>query len=459
MKIFIKLSILLFIFSCMGCEKDWLDARSDKSIVVPSTIQDLQALMDNTDAMNGNSFGYGVLPALGETGADNYTLEDNVWASMSTVYKNAYIWNREIFDGATSNDWNKPYITVLYANVALEGIAKLDPLPNQQPERENIRGSALFFRAHAFFHLAQIFAKPYDKETAENDLGIPLRLSSDFSKPTVRSSLKETYERILADLKEAYSLLPETPLYKTRPSKPAVSGLLSRVYLIMGNYQEALNEAERCLKVYDRLMDYNEEAITENLPFKRFNEEVIFDASLCSSTALNNHIVDGQLFQSFNADDLRKTAFFRTIGENLKFKGSYIRSSAVLFAGIAVDEVYLTLSECYARQDNIESAMRYLDALLLKRWAKKDGASTYTPFQPKDKEEALTIILQERRKELIFRGIRWMDLRRLNKEGGNITITRTIKETQYALSALSLLYTYPIPDDIIMATGIEQNKR
>ena len=84
---------------------------------------------------------------------------------------------------------------------------------------------------------------------------------------------------------------------------------------------------------------------------------------------------------------------------------------------------------------------------------------TFTPYPIQSAAEALDTILVERRKELAFRGIRWSDLRRLNKEGWNITLTRNLNGVMYTLPPNSELYTLPIPPDVINSSGIIQNPR
>jgi len=73
--------------------------------------------------------------------------------------------------------------------------------------------------------------------------------------------------------------------------------------------------------------------------------------------------------------------------------------------------------------------------------------------------EALDTILVERRKELAFRGLRWSDLRRLNKEGWGIMLNRNLNGVPYTLPPNSELYTLPIPPDVIQLSGIMQNPR
>lgn len=443
-----------------GCDKGWLEERADKSIVVPSTLADLQALLDNSGYMNGNNLISGVLPDMGENATDDYYLKEAVWNTMFIPYKNSYVWNKDIFEGVSiSDDWNRPYKVVFYANTVLDIMEGMTPNDSEKIEYDNIKGSALFHRANAFFHLAQVFAKPYDIATADNDLGIPLRLTSDFNINTSRATVTETYGQIIEDLKTAEGLLPDQPLYKTRPSKAAVYGLNARMYLVMGDYSKALDNAEKCLEIQNSLIDLNTVNVNANLPFVRFGPEVIFDASILSGVALLSHIVSPDLYESYGNNDLRKTAYFRVISGELKFKGSYTRSQYVLFGGLATDEMYLIKSECLARADKIDLAMVTLQTLLESKYTKHNGISTFVPYTPTDKNDALDVIFAERRKELPFRGLRWMDLRRLNLQGKNIVLRRQMGGQEYILEPNSERYTYPIPEYVIIASGIEQNPR
>jgi len=68
--------------------------------------------------------------------------------------------------------------------------------------------------------------------------------------------------------------------------------------------------------------------------------------------------------------------------------------------------------------------------------------------------------LKERRKELLFRGLRWTDLRRLNLDPRfAVTLARNVSGQIYSLPPEDPRYAWPIPDDEIQASGIPQNPR
>ncbi len=99
--------------------------------------------------------------------------------------------------------------------------------------------------------------------------------------------------------------------------------------------------------------------------------------------------------------------------------------------------------------------MSDLNTLLIKRWA----AGTFIPVTADNVEEALSIILAERRKELVFRGRRWLDIKRLNKEGKNIVLMRNIHGKTYTILPNDLRYALAIPETVIQLSGMQQNPR
>jgi tetratricopeptide (TPR) repeat protein len=446
-----------FLFSCN--KSDYLNSRPNQSLVVPESIEDLQALLDNDQVMNGAGVG-GIVPSLGEVACTDYFLkEDDLFGFISPLERNAYTWQKDVFNGEHIADWNLPYRAVFYANVALDGLNKIEVNASNQVAWNNVKGSALFDRAFMFYQLAQIFAPPYDSSTAQSDYGVPLRLKGDINESIQRATLQQSYDRIISDLKEAISLLPAKPLCTTRPSKSSTYALLAKVYLSLRDYNAALLYADSCLQIQPELLDYNTLDVTATFPIPQFNEETIFYAILVWHDIITPYIagIDTNLYSSYLDNDLRKQVFFNDGGPlNSKvFRGSYTNDN--LFGGIATDEMYLTRAECYVRTGNVAGALNDLNTLLAKRYL----VGTFTPFETANADEALRFIIAERRKELVMRGVRWMDLRRLNKEEQfATTLTRVVNGTKYSLSPNDSRYTYPIPDEVInFNPSMPQNPR
>src|SRR5690606_9101508 len=125
------------------------------------------------------------------------------------------------------------------------------------------------------------------------------------------------------------------------------------------------------------------------------------------------------------------------------------------FTGLAIDEVLLNKVECLVRRGQINDAAILMDKLLLNRYRK----GTYIKTVFKDKESALQQVLIERRKELVWRCLRWDDIKRLNKEGASIVLKRNLGDKEYILEPNSPRYVFNIPQDEINRSGIVQNER
>lgn len=451
MKIKLIIYILLTTSLLLSCKK-YLDQKSDQSLVVPNTLNGLQALLDYDERMNKGN------PSWGLASDDNYFLPDNIYTNdLYPLEKMGYTWSVRNYS-SFPNEWSAIYDQVYIANVVLEEVESIEKDVANQESWNNIKGSALVYRAQSFFRAITLFSRAYDKATAREDFGIVLRLTSDFNEHSARSNVFDSYQQILKDLKAAASLLPDNPAHVMRPSKPAAYSLLSRTYLAMREYDSAWKYSDLSLQINNQLMDYNDFNTSSNFPFKRFNKEIVFHNTIGAYSFSNAYPlygkVDTTLYASYVADDLRKSLFFRLrISPNTySFKGMY-SGEYDLFVGIANDEVYLTRAECNARKGDINAAMADLNALLSKRW--KTG--TFVPFSAASPDEALSLVLSERRKELIFRDLRWMDIKRLNKEGRNIVLKRIIAGQEYVLLPNDNRYALPLPADIVNLTGIPQN--
>lgn len=114
----------------------------------------------------------------------------------------------------------------------------------------------------------------------------------------------------------------------------------------------------------------------------------------------------------------------------------------------------MTRAESSARLGKTVDAMDDLNTLLKMRW--KNNVD-YPVLRAENAEDALAIVLLERRKELLMRGLRWIDIKRLNKDGSNIVPTRVVNGETFSLEPNSSFYALPLLDDIIRLTGIEQN--
>lgn len=452
-----KIILIVMGYFLIGCDKK-LDLRPNSSLLLPETVQDLEALLENTSVMAGT-------PALAQLSADEYVIptEANFQEIFSEVGRSTYTWDADIYKGQSLViDWTTPYAQLFYCNSVLDVLEK-QQLPNSM-ELQRVKGWALFIRAYTFYNLVSTFAKAYNPSTAATDLGIPLKLTSAITVNVQRSSVKDTYAQLIADAISAAELLQDDIIAtkRNRPSKVAAYAFLARVYLSMRDYENAEQYADKALALHSKLVDYNTLKIATSSSFSNNFEETIYysrqviaySSSTYSTGALYG--VNPELLKLYETGDLRKDIYFR-----LNVNGNYAVSKGINsalaypFTGLATDELYLIKAECLARKNNVTLALDYLNKLVENRMKK----GSFIKITAAGANDALDKILLERRKALVWRSLRWTDIKRLNLEGRNIILTRKLGDKIYTLMPNSPLYVLPIPDDEIALSGIAQNIR
>jgi len=452
--------IMLMILIC-GCKKGFLDAKPSSAIIEPTTLDDFQSLLENVTNSASS-------PALATMSADEYDFI-NYAAFQSTTTateRNAYIWAKDIFGGEiNAGDWNGPYTNIFYSNNVLAGLDKLKGTETDVARLNYLRGWALFQRAFAYYDLVDNFSPVYDPNTAATDLGVPIKLNPSVDDIQPRGTVQKTYDQIFSDLNTAMPLLvPNIPVKnREQPSKVAAHALLARIYLNMRKYDLAELQADSALQLYSSLIDYNSVSLTSTTPFTQTNDELIFFKSAIAKypstiTFLNSFVtIRPSLIGLYNSNDLRLGLYFVVRpGGSTAIKRQYDGNQTLYpFTGLAVDEVYLIKSECSARRNDLGTALTYLNKLLIKRYVN----NTFTPVTATSQTDLLAKIIMERQKELVWRNLRWDDIKRLNKEGANIVLTRLLNGQTYTLPANDPRYVFPIPANEIQLGGIPQNIR
>ena len=443
-------AFILIFLQMVACKK-FLDEKPNQQLAIPETLADAQALMDYYSIFNG------AYPTMGDQSDDNfYTTTDrfNAW----TLYQQQlYVWAA---DPVSDLEYSNVYRVILSSNIALETLQKISRTDVNAAQWDQVKGTGLFYRSFALYNAAQYFAAPYDPATAAQLPGVPLRSGSEPNEIISRAGMQETWEHIVEQLEQAIPLLPVFDIIPSRPNRAAALAMLARVQLAMHNYAACRDAAKQSLQLYHELINFNTLNANAASPFTRFNKEVLFPAIGISASQLTptNYAIDTTLFNSYHVNDLRRTVYFRNNNFGGKSFKANLNGSATgaPFCGIATDEVYLMFAEAAARTGQWQQGLDSLNSLLKTRWM----AGTFVPFAAGTEEEAIQLILSERRKEMILRGTRWMDLRRLSTEPSYaITPKRIIANTIYLLPPGSKRYTFLFPLQTIQLTGIAQNER
>lgn len=136
-------------------------------------------------------------------------------------------------NGMIDGYWLRVYQMIAAANQAITGAESVDA---SDEIKNPIVAQAYFARAFAYFHLVRQFGDiPYISETVTD-----LDAASSIS----RTATAEVYANIISDLEFAKMWLPNTQVSRSIPAKSAAHSYLSLVYLTLGDFQNAYNEAK-----------------------------------------------------------------------------------------------------------------------------------------------------------------------------------------------------------------------
>ncbi|QIH31453.1 RagB/SusD family nutrient uptake outer membrane protein [Sphingobacterium sp. DR205] len=426
--------IVLCLFSC----NDFLDEKADISWKEPKTLDDLQALLNDENNING------FLPSLGDIASDYYYLSEQNFNSRSENARLLYSWNQAAL---TDNTWTFSMSQIFYFNLVLDNIYKVSLGSMSENDRKRIKGSAAFLRAMTYFQLATIYSPQFKKGINDNEMTIPIKKTPDIGEAIVFSRLGELYDFIETDLRTAVELLPEKQEISTRPTRLAAKTLFSRFYLSLGNWERASFYAGEAMKGNVVLLNFKDLPINSQQPFERFNGETLFYSTISGNESIfapSIANVPQDLFDLYGDGDLRKTAFFTVSGAKITFKGSYTgMNNSTLFGGVTSGELYLNYAESLIRSDRINEGLDVLNTLLKNRYAE----NSFLLYSGLSRAAAIDLLKRERLKELCFKGgIRWMDLKRyaaLNSEP--LVITRRIGDKNYQLDLSKNETPFKIP--------------
>lgn len=447
--------------SLSSCVNDWLD-------VAPSDGTDADAALTSSSdldaartgmykALKGNSnlvdyygqqfFVYGDVHA-----GDDYQYNNLGGSNRASFYYDMNYQTASEFTSSTSSSnvaWKSPYIVIGRANriiAAAEGGA-LSDAAEAKATIDQYAAEAKVLRALAHFDLVRIYGKPYTEDQGAS-LGVPLvtEVLESNAKPA-RSTVAEVYTQVVKDLTEAIS--SNALATETEPGYVSVWGakaILSRVYLNMGDYANALSVAEDIIKNSGAAL------WTRDQYFKAWDastpneSEFLFRLNVAGSTDNNDLNGIGNLQQrdgykemvatkkfvdmlTSDPEDVRNDMFLpatapkevATYGTNkvflnkLRGQGGNLRNVTIVPI-IRLSEVYLTAAECAFRNNDKTKAVEYLNDLVKNRTTTVASLATVDNI-------TLDRILIERRKELIGEGQRYFDALRNNE-----TITRYTSE-------------------------------
>jgi len=453
--------LLALLLSLCSCE-DYLNTIP-RGKTVPSTVEELEWLLRDMQRM-----AYGTVNT--NFMGDEIYVNDLVYRThnFTRPFLKGYGGYRTLYSANENDwDWSRLYQQIWTTNYVLE---KIDDAPldgKTELERKNIRGEALAARATAYFLLVNVYAKQYDPLSASTDLSVPIVTATNLDQETPRATVEDVYNFIEGDLEEAETLLFEQvpPPVSYHFSKAGIYGLRARIALFKSAWVEALDYAIKAYDLKNNLWDYNdyqadyENYISglDNITFPDVrdrlrgaepdNEEIVLlrkNGWVFSNRYIPDWVnyFDDDFASLFAPDDLRLRFFAELDSESGRY--AYLMTTSAL-QGIGVPELMLTMAEVHARQQNLEEAMALINQLRINRI----DTLTYAPLTAGTPDEALEIVLLERRKEMMFTGLRWYDIRRLIATGDfTQAIERTVDGIEVYITADVENYILELPEDI-----------
>ncbi|UMQ43080.1 RagB/SusD family nutrient uptake outer membrane protein [Chryseobacterium sp. Y16C] len=452
-KLITMLTSIFLISFVIGCSDKWLEEKQDIKLIVPATLNDLDLLL------NADLFQYDGRGGI-ETSCDDYEFTIEQYNQISFGFDRDFIiWkkdrNYENLNLVQQNEWKCAYSQIQVCNVVLKRLISIERNNSNQIEYDRIKGTAQYHRAKQFLNMAMTFSKNYEQSTANTDLGIPIKLDDDIDENVKRATVEQTYQQIIQDLRQSAQNLPITQPDYTKVTKAGAFALLARTFLYMNSFNDAKSAADSSLKYNSFVQDFNQITNTSaSRPLNIQSKEIhVRGVMVKSSSNPTTGRINTMLYNQYTNDDLRKVLFFRSEADGkVTFKGSFLSS---LFTGTTTAEVLLILAEAKARLNDTKGSLEALNKLALNRYKKEN----FVPFSASSNANALDIVLKERRKELLARGLRWQDLKRLNIDPKySINLTRTIGTEIFTLPANDPRYVLPIPQFVIDFNHIEQNK-
>ena len=482
----IKLSILgiIALGTITSCERELnQDAylQVSEELAFQSEINFTQAVNGAYSAIKGQGYfsvDTGNQVAVPDITTDNLVLNPEGRKS-NLVASN---WSYGSNDFAVTGLFQQAYFVIARANTPLKYINNLPA----GAFRNNIEGQARAVRAAAHFDIVRAYCKiPTQSADANGSLGIayiekfdPLDLTQ-----TRNLTVAQVYDKIIADLTFAAANITDNPADKSKMSKAAVNGLLSRVYLFKGDYPNAIAAGNLSIAaspsvgsignfplvwssnntdgVLLKILNSTQENVTVGVAYQQ-------GATATGGNIRSEYVVPKTFRDLFIATDVRRNAYVRQSAYQGQQRFHVIKWAVNTGGGTPLNVVepkYLRTAEVYLNV--AEAAMRLTtpNEILANNLLNTLKAQRYAGYVPVTLSGTALLdeILLQRRLELAFETDRFYTLKRLgltmqrSGEGEQITGAGTPSTVQTILPS-NPRWQWPIPlESININPAIQQN--
>lgn len=425
------ISLLIIFISVSSCKKIIRIDPPKTQLTIEKAFGDEQtatAVVSNIYAQF-NSLDGNITPLLGmysdelsTTSSDNNTLE-------------FFNGNISVQNSGNLNIWRSLYSVIYQSNALIENISISQNLTEKF--KQQILGEAFFLRSLSYFYLVNIYGD------------VPLILSTKVSLTSTkpRDSVAVIYNQITNDLLQAKANLPADYLSsgKVRANKWAAAALLSKVYLYVGKWQQAIQESSEIISsgdydinvnINDVFLNDSQESILQFWTRDGYTTEgTLF---IPGSNSAPTYPITKNLLNAFEKDDQRKAFWLDSVQvtEIYYYPFKYKNRSNLLINGeeylscLRLGEQYLIRAEAETQLNDINEGQADLNIIRNRAGLANTLAS--------DKNSLLSAIEAEYRIEFFCEwGHRFFDLKRF----GNINNVIPILKPQWKVTSVFL----PIP--------------
>ena len=428
----IYLSALVIMTSC----SDFLELQPEFQV---SEVSFYKNANDFETALIGNYAGLQGLHStalmyIGELTTDNAEIR---WTSPSVAEVEADEVNFTPSNTYLGNIWSGSFATISRSNNIL---ARIDQVNFDESKKNQFKGEALFLRAYGYFYLARLFG---DVPIVEVAFRSPKEIM-DFDMS--RKPATQIYDLIKRDLSEAASLLSGTAgLSKSRASSGAAKTLLGKVYLTLGEYDQAASILKEVIdsgtysldQDYFRLFTNDNDELQESVFEIKYLSGNVGEGNSFSTTFTparfdmamfpNNMQGSGRILpteamaKSYEANDLRRrlsigdsvllvTGNYERDLHGLKFvdfTSGIVNDGGINFTSLRYADVLLMYAEALNETGSGTQAHTYLNMV-----RERAGLEEVSGL---NQEEFRLAMERERRSEFFLEGHRWFDLVRTDR--------------------------------------------
>lgn len=399
-----------------------LDQAITNEKVLNTAVNGLYNLYQTNNDGSNNSYG-ALVPTLQELLGDNgFVAIVNSNRFSTTRDPNLTFYTQNSGDLATL--WATLYKIIANANFILSYEGKIPDDPNTAGTPVNQFGQAYAVRAMAYSTLVSLYSDNFNGSNP--DIGVPLPLEFKPGTNLPRSSVKQVYDQIFADLTNASTRIGTTNGNK-KLNAAAVDMLFSRYYLATKNYAQANTYAQKVLdnSAYTLLPstgvadffsvtgESNSETIFQidynALDLPGANDGIT--ATWSSTGRYKQNFATQTFFNRLGTNDVRRGTWYRNTGYVLTLGDNPKPIDVMKYTVADRDIVVIRKTEAVFNQLEALYYINPADALLkLNNWVKTKRDPDYA--YAGTGIDLLKEILMQKNLEMFLEGFRYSDLKR-----------------------------------------------